>query len=47
MSDPAVKGRLAATFNLTADEGQRLLGNQQGSSSQKRRTSGSNRSHGK
>ena len=46
-SDQAVKGRLAATFNLTANEGQRLLGNQQGSSSHRRRTSGSNKSHGK
>ena len=47
MSDQAVKGRLAATFNLTADEGQQLLGNQQGPSSHRRRTSGSNKSHGK
>ena len=42
-----VKGRLAATFNLTADEGKQLLGNPQGSSSHKKQKSGSKNSHGK
>ena len=41
------KGRLAATFNLTADEGRQLLGNPQGSSSHKKQKSGSKKSHGK
>ena len=43
----AMKSRLAAAFDLKADEDQQLLGNQQGSSSHRRRTSGSNKSDGK
>ena len=47
-SGQALKGRLAATFNLTADEGQQLLlGNQQRSSYNKRQASESNKSRGK
>ena len=46
-SGRAAKSRLAAAFDLKVDEKRQLLGDKKGSSSHKRRTSGSSKSHGK